>query len=204
MHIYIVFAHPSRRSFTYSVLKSFEQGLQDGGCSFETGDLYKMNFRTDMSLSEYERETSLNVDAGLPDDVIAEQRKIAKADALVFIYPVWWSDCPAKLKGWFDRVWTYGYAYTYDEDGGHAKSKINIDKALVICPAGHTEDYLEEIGIAESMRRIMLGDRLSGVGIKEVKMEILGGQVFNDNTIRKKNLEKAYQLGKSFNSIFPD
>ena len=52
MHIYIVFAHPSRKYFTYSVLKSFKKGLLEAEHSFETGDLYKMDFRTDMILSQ--------------------------------------------------------------------------------------------------------------------------------------------------------
>lgn len=157
-----------------------------------------MNFKTDLDLPEYNRETGLAANAPLPEDVKAEHVKIEKADALVFIYPVWWSDCPAKLKGWFDRVWSYGYAYYYDVPGNHATSKIHCEKALVLCPAGHTVAHLEEIGIAESMRRIMLNDRLLGVGFKQAKMEILGGMVTNDETVRNKNLEKAYQSGKLY------
>ena len=122
---------------------------------------------------------------------------IGKADALAFVYPVWWSDCPAKLKGWFDRVLAYGYAYFY-EDGDHRASQIAIDKALALCPAGHTVEHLEETGIAQSMRCIMLQDRLSGVGVKEAKMEILGGMVPGSDAIRQRNLERAYQLGREF------
>jgi NAD(P)H dehydrogenase (quinone) len=202
MHIYIIFSHPSKKSFSYAVLESFTKGLADAGHTFEIGDLYEMNFKTDMDLHEYQRETSLDASAPLPEDVRLEQKKIERADALAFVYPVWWSDCPAKLKGWFDRVWTYGYAYFYDEAGEHSISKIQIEKALVLCPAGHSVEYLEEIGIAESMRRIMLNDRLLGVGIKQAKMEILGGMVANDDAIREKNLERAYQVGRDFEKKF--
>lgn len=197
MHIYVVFAHPSQKSFTYEVLQSFSRGLRDGGHTFETGDLYEMDFQSDMDLGQYERETGVVPDVPLPADVAAEQEKINRADGLAFVYPVWWSDCPAKLKGWFDRVLSYGYAYVY-EDGEHATSKIDIEKAVVVCPAGHTVEHLEEIGIAESMRRIMVNDRLLGVGVKEARMEILGGMVPGDDTVRKANLERAYQLGKTF------
>lgn len=69
-----------------------------------------------MDLDQYLREVGLDSDAPLPHDVRMEQEKVNRADALAFIYPVWWSDCPAKLKGWFDKVWTYGYAYAYDEN----------------------------------------------------------------------------------------
>jgi NAD(P)H dehydrogenase (quinone) len=110
---------------------------------------------------------------------------------------VWWSDCPAKLKGWFDRVWTYGYAYFYDQDD-QRHTRINTQKALVICPAGHTVQHLEDTGIAESMRKIMLQDRLQGIGVKEAEMVILGGMMPGDHTHREANLEKAYLLGKTF------
>ena len=197
MRIYIVFAHPSKRSFTYEVLEEFTRGLQDAGHTFEIGDLYEMDFVTDMDLDQYARESSLDIGTPVPEDVKREQDRIDRADALVFVYPLWWSDCPAKLKGWFDRVWAYGYAYFY-EDGVHVISKIEIERALVLCPAGHTVDHLEETGIAESMRRIMLNDRLLGVGVKEAKMEILGGMVEHDEAVHKRNLERAYQLGKTF------
>ena len=126
----------------------------------------------------------------------AEQEKIDRADALTFIYPVWWSDCPAKLKGWFDRVFTYGYAYFYDENE-ERYTEIEITKAIVICSAGHTLEHLEETDIAESMKRIMLNDRLLGVGVKEARMEILGGMMPKDDTYRHANLKKAYSLGKN-------
>lgn len=197
MHIYIVYCHPSKKSFTYSVLQSVLAGLGETDHTYELADLYEMNFQTDMDLEQYGRETSFDPALPVPPDVFEEQKKINRADALVFIYPVWWSDCPAKLKGWFDRVWTFGYAYTYDQ-GSHAISRIRIQKVLVICPAGHPEEYLEEIGIAPSMRRIMLNDRLLGVGIKEARMEILGGMVAQDSAIRQRNLGRAFLLGKNF------
>jgi NAD(P)H dehydrogenase (quinone) len=197
MHVYILFAHPGKETFNRAVLERFVQGLEDAGHSFEIGDLYKMEFVSDMDVEQYSREVGEDPDAPVPDDVQAEQEKIGRADALAFVYPVWWSDCPAKLKGWFDKVLTYGYAYFYDTDEQRS-TKIEIEKAIVLCSAGHTLEHLEEIGIAESMRRIMLNDRLLGIGVKEASMEILGGMMPNDNAYRQRNLEKAYDLGRRF------
>jgi NAD(P)H dehydrogenase (quinone) len=75
---------------------------------------------------------------------------------------------------------------------------VNIEKALALCSAGHTVEHLEEIGIAESMRRIMLNDRLLGIGVKQAHMEILGGMMPRDDTYRERNLRKAYELGREF------
>ncbi|HEY69817.1 MAG TPA: NAD(P)H-dependent oxidoreductase [Anaerolineae bacterium] len=197
MHVYILFAHPSRESFNRAVLDRFTQGLREAGHSFEIGDLYRMGFEPNMDLSQYQREVGLDPTVPVPEDVRAEQEKINRADALAFIYPVWWSDCPAILKGWFDRVLTYGYAYFYD-DNEERKTEIDLQKAIVICPAGHTVEHLEEIGIAESMERIMLQDRLLGVGVREARMEILGGMMPDDDTYRDENLATAYDLGRSF------
>ena len=196
MHVYILFAHPSPDSFNRDVLDMFVKGLRDAGHSHGIGDLYRMDFEIDMDRAQYEREVGLDPLAPVPDDVRAEQEKINRADALAFIYPVWWSDCPARLKGWFDKVWTYGYAYFYD-DNEERFTQIEIQKAVVICSAGHSKEHLEETGIAESMRQIMLNDRLLGVGVKEARMEILGGMMPQDDTYRQKNLEIVYDLGNN-------
>jgi hypothetical protein len=44
----------------------------------------------------------------------------------------------------------------------------------------------------------MLNDRLLGVGVKEARMEILGGMMPRDDTYMVKNLGKAYEMGRSF------
>jgi NAD(P)H dehydrogenase (quinone) len=172
-------------------------GLKEAGHSYEIADLYEMGFQSEMDETQYFRETSGSPALPVPSDVEAEQAKINRARGLAFIYPVWWSDCPAKLKGWFDRVLTCGYAYVYDENGARG-TQMSIEKALVLCSAGHTGGHLEETGIADSMRRIMLNDRLLGVGVKHAYMEILGGMMPLDNTYRDRNLHRAYELGKAF------
>ncbi len=196
MHVYIVFAHPSKKSFTGEVLDSFIRGLDEAGHDYQIGDLYGMDFKSEMDLEQYERETGMDPGAPVPEDVLREQEKIDRSDLVAFIYPLWWSDCPSKLKGWFDRVWSLGYAYTY-ENGEHAASSVKIEKALVICTAGHTMEHLEETGIVESMRRVMLQDRLLGVGFGSARLEILDGMVPGDPESRRLNLEKARRLGRS-------
>lgn len=197
MHIYILFAHPARKSFSRNVLYAFTRGLEEAGHSYEVGDLYAMGFRSEMDEEQYMRETSGNPDLPVPPDVEAEQAKIERADGLAFIYPVWWSDCPAKLKGWFDRVLTCGYAFFYNDNGDRG-TRIEIRKALILCPAGHSVEHLEETGIADSMRRITLNDRLLGVGIREARMEILGGMIPYDEAVARRNLERAHELGRIF------
>jgi NAD(P)H dehydrogenase (quinone) len=197
MHVYIVFAHPSRRSFTAEVLESFERGLREAGHSVEIGDLFAMGFQTDMDIAQYEREMGPDPDAPVPLDVERQHEEIARADAIAFVYPVWWSDCPAKLKGWFDRVLTHGYSYRRG-GWGQRQKPVSIAKALLLCPAGHTVEDLERGGVAQAMRTIMVGDRMPGLGAREVTMEILGGMTNDDGTNRRRNLARAHQLGKNF------
>ncbi len=47
-----------------------------------------------------------------PKDVLAQQEKVAAADGLAFIAPIYWMNFPAMLRGWVERVFTYGFVYT--------------------------------------------------------------------------------------------
>ena len=197
MYVYILFAHPARRSFSRLVLEAFCKGLEQAGHGYEINDLYQTRFCSEMDSEQYRREVGLDPNAPVPGDVRAEQEKLERADALAFVFPLWWSDCPAKLKGWFDRVFTYGYAYFYDQ-AEQRHTKIDIEKALVITSAGHTVEHLEETGVAESMRRIMLDDRLLGVGVKAADLQVLGGMMPGDETFKDANLKRAFELGVGF------
>ena len=191
MRVFIVYCHPSEDSFTKNMCDAFIKGVTDSGNEYIISDLYKMGFQTDMTEKEYLRDANYRNTPDVAEDVLLEQEKINSADAIAFIYPVFWTEAPAKLVGWFDRVWSYGFAY------GEKTMKV-LDKALIMCSAGNPIERLEEYGLLDSMKRVMLGDRLFG---RAKQMEfIVFDNTSRENELREKNwdanLQKAYEIGK--------
>ena len=58
-----------------------------------------------------------------PKDAARHWQHVAAADALAFIAPVFWLSFPAILKGWHERVFSYGNAFALDRSGweGHGE-----------------------------------------------------------------------------------
>lgn len=196
MKALIVYCHPSENSFTRHVRDAVIRGIEDSGNETVVSDLYKMNFRTDMSEAEYLRDAFYRNTPDLAEDVLAEQRKINASDAIVFVYPVFWSEAPAKLVGWFDRIWSYGFAYG-------EKTMKTLDKGLILCSAGNPIDRLEQIGILDSMKKVMLGDRLFG-RVRQAEFVVLDN-TSRENELRDRNwdrhLKTAYEKGRNLFAI---
>ena len=193
--IFVIYCHPSRDSFTYIAKEAFLKGLKDANHEFVVSDLYQMNFNADISEEEYAREAFYRAEISVAEDVLEEQRKIQESDAIVFIYPVFWTEAPAKLVGWFDRVWTSGFAYNPDP-----RMKV-LKKALFILSAGKTLKSLEETGELNAMRTVMLGDRIRNRAV-EKEMVVFDGTTHWDEEQRehriKGHLKTAYDLGFNF------
>ena len=191
MKIFIVYCHPSEDSFTRHIRDSFINGLENSGHNYILSDLYKMNFNSDMSEAEYKREAFYKLDAPLLPDVLAEQEKINSSDIIVFIYPLFWSEAPAKLVGWFNRVFTYGFAY------GDNRTMKTLDKALVLISAGNTLDYFEETGIGPAMKKVFLEDRLfDRVKHKEMIIFEATSRELDERKLNwDKHLKHAFELG---------
>ncbi len=154
MKALIIYCHPSEDSFTAEIKKSFVEGLEKAGHSHRMSDLYAMGFDPVFSENEYRREAFYNGEMKIPADVEAEQRKIEWAKVIVFIYPVFWTEAPAMLTGWFQRVWTYGYAY------GDPAGMKQLEKALFfVTMGGSSKDAVRQQQI-EAMKTVMLGDRI--------------------------------------------
>ena len=192
MNILIVYSHPSEKSYTFQVLQQLKSVISKQNWNLEISDLYAMNFQSDMSAEEYDREGFGKTNLPISEDVLTEQEKIEKADCIIFLYPVWWSDCPAKLKGWFDRVYSVGYAYGQNET---SKKMKTIPLGLVICTAGHPNEFLEEINMAQSMQTIMLDDRL-GKRFENKEMLILGGTLELEKVMKKHFSQIEDVIGK--------
>ncbi|MDR0476251.1 MAG: NAD(P)H-dependent oxidoreductase [Treponema sp.] len=191
MKVFIVYCHPSEDSLTCHIRDSFIEGLLSRGHSYILSDLYRMNFKADMSEAEYLREAYYRKDLPVPGDVLAEQEKINASDAIAFIYPVFWSEAPAKLVGWFDRVWTFGFAY------GDGRTMKQLEKALVLVSAGNTNEYFERTGILEAMKKVILEDRLfDRVKQKEIIIFDAASREKNDRNLNmEKHLKRAFDTG---------
>lgn len=154
MKVLVVYCHPSENSFTDKVKKSFVKGLEDAGHTYIISDLYAEKFNPIMSEEEYLREGFYHLDTPVSPDVIREQERINWSDIIVFIYPDFWTASPAMLEGWFQRVWTYGFAY-----GDYPEMK-KLEKAIFfITMGGSMKDEIRKTQL-EAMKIVMVGDRI--------------------------------------------
>ncbi|MEM0575812.1 NAD(P)H-dependent oxidoreductase [Flavobacterium polysaccharolyticum] len=199
MNILVIFCHPSKKSYTFQILEQIKAEIYKQKHSVKVSDLYEMNFQSDMTEQEYEREAFSNFDNEIPNDVKIEHEKLDWANSVIFLYPVWWSNCPAKLKGWFDRVYSVGYAYK-NISGIKKMKKFNY--GAVICTAGYSNSQLNEMGIAQSMKTIMLKDKL-GDRFNNKKMFILGGTL-DINGVKDNHAEVIANIIKEMSATSPN
>lgn len=159
MKTLVVFTHPNPKSFNAAILQVVQEELATKSAEVKVKDLYAINFNPTLAAQDF-----VNLQSGKPSpDVATEQEDVAWADTLIFIYPIWWHERPAMLKGWIDRVFSYGFAYQYGEQGfeGLLKGK----RALVFTTSGADEKTALETGQAEAIKSMLYGT-LSACGIE--------------------------------------
>lgn len=144
------------------------------------------------------------IKAQKPKDVLEQQKKVASADVLVFITQVFWMHFPAIVKGWMERVLTYGFAYKLNEDGwnGDPDGRIpllEIKKAIVIQPTFFNEKVYREKGFKTAMEKTIDDWSLKYPGIKSVDHIYFHSILSVSDEMRKKYLEIAFLKGKNLN-----
>jgi NAD(P)H dehydrogenase (quinone) len=137
-----------------------------------------------------------------PKDVAAQQELVAWADGLAFIAPVIWMGFPAILKGWFERVFTLGFAYDLRPEGwrGDLAGRVPLlrhQKALIISTTlFEAAAYQGAIGTA--MKTLMDDFALRYPGVKNVEHVYFHAVPVVDAATRQGYLERAYRLGRDF------
>ncbi len=137
-----------------------------------------------------------------PKDVVAQWEKINQAQGLAFIAPVFWLGFPAILKGWFERVFSYGDAYALTAEGweGYTSGRVPLlhhEKALIISTTlFREEDYKADW--KEPMSHIIDDWGLRYPGVKSVEHVYFYGVPVVDDETRQRYLAQTYELGKKF------
>jgi putative NADPH-quinone reductase len=115
MEVLVVCAHPHEDSYNHALAAAVEQGFVRGGHQVTTLDLYALGFSAAMSTAEHR---AYHGGQPLLDPMAAEHAALVRrAETLVFVYPTWWSQPPAILRGWLERVLVPGVAFRFDAKG---------------------------------------------------------------------------------------
>lgn len=163
MKVLVVFSHPNPDSFNGAILNTVQNTLAGDKHEVRVKDLYAMGWNPLLTKKDLEQLYSGQV----PADIAAEQKDISWADMLVFIYPIWWFEQPAILKGWIDRVFSHGFAYKLTETG-MMEGLLKGRKAVVITTSGANEDNMRQNGVLEAVKTCMVNGTLGLSGFEDI------------------------------------
>lgn len=137
-----------------------------------------------------------------PKDVRVQQEKVARAQALALIAPVYFVGFPAMLKGWIERVFTLGFAFGLTPSAwkGDIEGRVPLlthEKALIIQTTIFNEQaYLA--GLADAMKALIDEWGFRYPGIKQVEHVYFYAVHGADDATRRGYLDRAYALGRGF------
>lgn len=133
----IIYAHPNPASFSSAIKEKVKNTLENKGQSVEVSDLYAEGFNPVLSGNDFASFQS----GVIPEDIAKHQELIKAAERLIFVYPVWWNQMPAILKGYIDRVFSYGFAFAFDAHGV-PQQLLKGKKGVIFNSYGTPEAYL--------------------------------------------------------------
>ncbi|HWP17621.1 MAG TPA: NAD(P)H-dependent oxidoreductase [Burkholderiaceae bacterium] len=189
MHALIVVSHPDPASLTHAVARRIAEGAQAAGHTCEMADLHAEGFDPRFHALDLavHRRTSPP-----PQDVVAEQARVDRADALVLAYPVYWWSMPGLMKGWIDRVFSNGWAYDETPGGALVKKLGHLPIHLVGIGGASPRTY-ERRGYARAMKAQIDQGIFDFCGAPVVTSELL---LDADSGHAPRHLERAHEIGR--------
>ncbi|SDK82288.1 NAD(P)H dehydrogenase (quinone) [Catalinimonas alkaloidigena] len=151
MQVFIVYAHPEPQSFNGALLHQAQTTLAQRGHEVTVSDLYALKFDptagrhdfttvADPERFRYQAEQKHAAQhQGFVETIRQEHEKLAAADVVIFQFPLWWFGFPAILKGWVDRVLSYGVAYGAPAGGSYKTGPYRGKRAMLSLTTGSAE-----------------------------------------------------------------
>jgi NAD(P)H dehydrogenase (quinone) len=187
--ILIIYAHPDTGGNCATILESIKRDLLLKKQKYMVLDLYRENY--DPILKEQEHYTRGNQEVS--EKTKEYQQLILQSNKLIFIFPIWWGQMPAILKGFCDRVLTPGFAFKFKKliasiyiPEGLLKNK----KCAVFMTYG-SPWYFYNLGFVKSPKSILDTLAFSYCGLKTEYFELFSaGKVTEKSKVKINKLVK--------------
>jgi putative NADPH-quinone reductase len=141
--ITIVYAHPLDEGNCAKMLATLTAHLKATEQQYNLIRLHQDGFDPVMTVNERkEFFSAMGVSA---DPLVCRyQAMLKETDHIVFIFPIWFNEQPAIVKGFFERVCLPGFGYAYGERGT-IPLLTNIKKLTVLTSSGAPTEMLTTI-----------------------------------------------------------
>ncbi|MCD7862934.1 MAG: NAD(P)H-dependent oxidoreductase [Lachnospiraceae bacterium] len=180
----IVYAHPWEGSFNRAVLDEVCGAVGE----YYLIDLYADGFNPVLSREE------LKVYAkgeALDPLVVHYNQMLDDTDRIVFIFPIWWYDMPAIMRGFLDKVMLEGSAYHTDSAGLHPVREIR-ETYLFTTSSTPTDVLVDTFG--DPVHNAMISATLQIVGCQNIVWENLGAIDGSSRKEREEFLRKIAEM----------
>jgi NAD(P)H dehydrogenase (quinone) len=165
MKVVIVFNHPYEKSYCNAILDAVTKGLQRGEHEVDLFHLDNDGF--DPVMSEADLKAFVEHKPVDPQ-VIDYNKRLAEADHLVFIFPIWWDLMPAMTKGFIDRVLVPGVVYEHHPRGFGLVPLLKKLKGVTIITTMNKPRIMYSLLIGNLIRKALLRSVFKTMGYKNL------------------------------------
>ena len=186
MHTTIIFAHPWHGSFNKAILDAVTKELELHQKEYSLIDLNKDGFNPAMAESDlalYSRGQST-------DRLVQRYQEMLKdTDELIFIFPIWWNNIPAILKGFMDKVMLKDFSYIETPIG--LKGKLTHIKRTFLFTTSESPTAYINLLKGNPIRGTFIKGTLKVIGLKKIKWRNHDMTTSGSDKNRQKYLEKV-------------
>lgn len=184
----VILAHPWHGSFNKAIFDHTLDVLEKNGKDYQVIDLNKDNFNPVLE----EKDLALFSKGETSDLQTQKYQKMLKdSDQLIIIFPIWWYDIPAILKGFIDKVMLKDFAYTEGKTG-LTGLLTNIKKTTVISTSEYPTWYWKYVNTG--LKKIFIKSTLGGIGLRNIKWINSGNTSTGKDELRIKFLKKVREV----------
>ncbi|QEE46126.1 NAD(P)H-dependent oxidoreductase [Rhizobium sp. WL3] len=151
-HFLVVLAHPLPESFAASAARLVVETLEAKGHTVDLLDLYAEDF--DPRLTAVERAAYMEP-GYQPTEVAAIVERLKAADGLVLVFPQWWFNLPAIMKGFIDRIFVPGVAFEHDKAGGRIVPLMTHIRTFWVVTSTGSPWWVVHFCMGNPVRRIL-------------------------------------------------
>lgn len=164
MHTTIIFAHPWHGSFNKAILDVVTRELDKKEKAYQLIDLNRDNFNPVMQ----ESELALYSKGQSTDPLVAKYQRILEGtDELIFIFPIWWYNIPAILKGFVDKVMLKDFAYTQTKI--RLKGKLTHITKTTIFTTSESPTVVINLQKGNPINGVFIKGALKGIGLRNIR-----------------------------------